>query len=72
MHWVAYRVGSVHISARLEQHPDRLNMPIVAGANVEGGTPILQHIPSETSHGLHRRATLSHGNAACSRSTSST
>ena len=47
----AYLISSVHIRACPEQHPDRLRMPFLAG-NVEGSSPILQHIPTETGHGL--------------------
>ena len=50
----------MHIRACLEQHPDHLHMPVLAG-NVEGGGPILQHIPAETGHDLlHRSATPCH------------
>ena len=46
----SYLGSSEHIGACLEQHLDRLHMPIVAGI-VEGGAPTLQHIPTETGHG---------------------
>jgi len=53
----AYLHRIVHITTCLKQHPDRLQVPFLAG-NVQRGSPMLQHIPTETDHGpLHRSAT---------------